>query len=435
MDSIFLKKDNLYISVLKELENYKISSTKESNISKDILSLNSSEPFSNSDSIIIKGVNAVLWSGCSLNATDIHFEPYETTIRVRFRINGRLLEKFFFDISILNLIIGRIKFLANLDISEKRIPQDGRISCFYNKNKIDLRVSTLPTIWGEKIVIRILNKNKMNFSLNNIGFSQIEYEKIISCLKFSSGIILVSGPTGAGKSTTLYSLLNHINKPHINISTIENPVEYSISNVNQIQINPNVGLSFSGILRQLLRQDPDVIMIGEIRDFETAELAIKSAMTGHLIFSTLHTKDAVNSINRLRTLGIDNYLIANTVRLIISQRLLPTLCPECKIIDENFKENLNFLIKDCSYLHYKDLFFTSSKYGCSICNFSGFSGQTIISELLEINNELRGLIESKRSMDEILNYLDSFNHKNLIFSGINKAKEGVISLDSIISVL
>lgn len=422
-----------HFDILEELSSFKMPYEEPLSISENILDIETT--FNREDSIIIQGVNAIFSYALESRATDIHIEPCEDTIRIRYRIDGFLLEKKTLNKSTLNAIISRLKFLTNLDISERRLPQDGRMKANFNNRNIDFRVSTVPTIYGEKIVIRILDKTSTNLSLDKMGFEKDQYDTITKFSNLSSGLILVTGPTGSGKSTTLYSILNQISSQNTNISTIEDPVEYNISNVNQIQIKPDIGLNFSNILRQLLRQDPDIIMVGEIRDSETAELTIKSALTGHLIFSTLHTNDAINSISRLKNLGIDNYLIANTLKLIISQRLIRKLCDNCKIIDTNIPEKLLFMIPDKISLYSNSSFYKKSEKGCHLCDFMGYKGRLPILELITVTPPLKSLIENNKQISELINYLSISNHTFLLESGVKKASEGVVSLDDLIKAI
>ncbi|MBP6063019.1 MAG: type II/IV secretion system protein [Fusobacteriaceae bacterium] len=419
-------------TVLYELSNTTFSVDENFSTHEKILDIESS--LKNENSIIIKGVNALLIDAIQCRATDIHIESYEDNVRVRYRVDGRLIERQFFNKTIFTSLISRLKILTSLDISERRLPQDGRMKLTFSNRVIDLRISTIPTIYGEKIVLRILDKEYTDIKIDKIGFSLSDYNSIIKILNSSTGLILITGPTGSGKSTTLYSILNYLNTSDINISTIEDPVEYNIKGVNQIQVKPEIGLNFSNILKQLLRQDPDVIMIGEIRDKETAQLALKSALTGHLIFSTLHTNDAISSINRLKNLEIDNYLIAATLKLVISQRLVRTLCTHCKIPDINSQSKLLLLNIDPS-LYGDIVFFVHKKNGCTHCNNTGYSGRVAIHEILIINSTLKKFIEEKKINSAFTQYLEKNGYLSIIQNGLNQAINSKTSLDEIIKIL
>lgn len=418
-------------NVLQELSNTKFSIEENYSINEKIINIESS--LKNESAIIIKGVNALLIDAIQCRATDIHLEVYEDSIRIRYRIDGKLIEKHSLDKTIFTSLISRLKILTSLDISERRLPQDGRMKVSFSNKIIDFRISTIPTIYGEKIVLRILDKESSNITLKNIGFSPKDYLSILNILNLSTGLILITGPTGSGKSTTLYSILSHLNNPDINISTIEDPVEYNIKGVNQIQIKPSIGLTFSNILKQLLRQDPDIIMIGEIRDKETAQLALKSALTGHLIFSTLHTNDAVSSINRLKNLEIEDYLIAATLKLVISQRLIRLLCPHCKVIDEHIYSKLNLLKIDINLPIDKKIF-TSKTDGCPLCNNTGYFGRIPVFEILIIDDTLKTFIEGNRNNLYFLKYLEKKEHITIIENGLQHVFNSITSLEEIIKL-
>lgn len=414
--------------VFQELSNTKFSIEENYSINEKIINIESS--LKNESAIIIKGVNALLIDAIQCRATDIHIEVYEDTLRIRYRIDGKLVEKHSLDKTIFNSLISRLKILTSLDISERRLPQDGRMKISFLNKLIDFRISTIPTIYGEKIVLRILNNESSNITLNNLGFSPKDYISILKILNLSTGLILITGPTGSGKSTTLYSILSYLNKSDVNISTIEDPVEYNIKGVNQIQIKPSIGLTFSNILKQLLRQDPDIIMIGEIRDKETAQLALKSALTGHLIFSTLHTNDALSSINRLKNLEIEDYLIAATLKLVISQRLIRLLCPHCKVIDKDSYSKLNLLKIDVSLINEKDIF-TSKTDGCPLCNNTGYFGRIPIFEIFLIDDTLKKFIEENKSNLHSIKYLEKKGYITLIGNGLQHVFNSTTSLEEI----
>ncbi|MGL4945668.1 MAG: GspE/PulE family protein, partial [Fusobacteriaceae bacterium] len=273
-------------------------------------SLDVEQSLSKDSPIIIKGFSAILVNAVEMGATDIHIEAYEESVRIRYRVDGGLIEVKKLGKSVLNALVSRVKILSNLDIAERRLPQDGRMKLKIMGKDIDFRIAIMPTVFGEKVAIRILDKTALDMKLDKLGFNEEEYEKIIKAISKPHGIILVTGPTGSGKSTTLYSILNNLNTEDVNISTVEDPVEYNIDGINQVQAKPEIGLTFAASLRQFLRQDPDIIMVGEVRDGETAEIAIKAALTGHLVLSTLHTNDAVGTIFRLMNMGVQPFLIS-----------------------------------------------------------------------------------------------------------------------------
>ena len=355
--------------------------------SSDILSSEESAP-------IIKFVNSLFYQAIKKRASDIHIETHEKRGEVRFRIDGVLSKNADLDPGIVNLIISRIKVISNLDISEKRIPQDGRTQVKISGKTLDVRVSILPTYYGEKVVMRILMQSEDIPHIDELGFSPAISKHFEPLLNHSHGIILVTGPTGSGKSTTLHAFLQKIATPTQNVITVEDPVEYKADNINQIQINEKVGLTFASALRSILRQDPDIIMIGEIRDEETASMAVRAALTGHLVLSTLHTNNSTATITRLSDMGIKPFLISSSVLGVLSQRLVRILCPHCKEEDKiakSFTENYN-LPKDKRY--YKAV-------GCRKCNYTGYMGRKVIGEFLKIDNEFKELFKTTTNDHEL----------------------------------
>ncbi|MCX7695063.1 MAG: GspE/PulE family protein [Caloramator sp.] len=346
------------------------------------------------NSPVIDLIDDILNIAISSNASDIHIEPMINKLKIRFRIDGELIEMYSLSSSIIPFVVGRIKVLANMDIAEKRLPQDGRIVVNVDSNLIDFRVSTIPTIHGEKIVIRVLKKNNISLNRYELGFNKKEEDIINRLITQNSGLILICGPTGSGKTTTLYSILNDLNKINKNIITIEDPVEYMIEGINQININPKIGLDFSSCLKSVLRQDPDIIMVGEIRDLETARIALRAAITGHLVLSTVHTNDVPSAILRLVDMGVEPYLISCAVKGIIAQRLVRRICPYCridyyateyekKILEINGKENV----------------LISRGIGCRECNGSGYTGRIGVFEIIEIDKEIRNTIIKNHNID------------------------------------
>lgn len=345
---------------------------------------------------IVKLVNTILEQSVRYRASDIHIEPYEAYIRVRFRVDGKLQNMFEYDRSLLNAIVARIKITSGLDIAEKRKPQDGRINIKVDKKAYDIRVSTLPTVYGEKVVMRVNSKEGFTKGKEELGLFPDDLEKFEGILDNPYGIILVTGPTGSGKSTTLYTSLNEINSEDINIITVEDPVESQIQGINQVQVNTKAGLTFAVALRSILRQDPDVIMIGEIRDGETAEIAVKASITGHLVVSTIHTNDAASSITRLIDMGIEPFLIGASVVGVIAQRLVRKLCPKCRERVLASREELLTMGLPANQETY-----IYKKKGCHQCGNSGYQGRIGVYEILKIDHEIRQIINDNGSADEI----------------------------------
>jgi general secretion pathway protein E len=347
--------------------------------SQDLLSNEASAP-------IIKLVNSLFFQAIKKGASDIHIETGERKGEVRLRIDGALKKHIDLEKSVIGLVINRIKVISNLDISEKRVPQDGRTQVSIAGKTLDVRVSVLPTYYGERVVMRILMQSDSIPTLEDLGFRKELTEQFYKFLNHSHGMILVTGPTGSGKSTTLHSFLQHIATPDKNIITVEDPVEYNADNINQIQVNTKVGLTFASGLRSILRQDPDVIMIGEIRDSETAEIALQSALTGHLLLSTLHTNDATSSLTRLMDMGIADYLLSSTLLGVLAQRLTRELCKECKeptVIEPTISKELNLPI-DGNYFKAR---------GCKVCDFTGYKGRQAVGELFVIDDKVKEMIK------------------------------------------
>lgn len=347
---------------------------------------------------VVKLINSLITQAYMRRASDIHIEPFEEQILVRMRIDGELVECMRLDISTLNSIVSRCKILAGINIAEKRIPQDGRIDFNNGDINIDLRVNTLPTIYGEKVNMRLLaTEDAALITLPDLGMPEKLFDQFSRIIKAPNGIILVTGPTGSGKSTTLYAVLSELNKPNVNITTVEDPVEKQIFGVNQVQTNAKAGLTFASGLRAILRQDPDIVMIGEIRDTETAEIAIRAAITGHLVLSTLHTNDAASSIVRLIDMGVASYMVASSVNCVVAQRLVKKLCPECKRKRE-IKAEEAALLKDSSITHIYE------PVGCPRCGNTGYKGRTAIYEIIEIDSDLRRMISEGRTTEEIRDF-------------------------------
>ena len=373
-------------------------------------------------------LNKIFIEGINLKASDIHIESCGEYFRIRYRVDGILIEKGKYNKNDFSPLVSRIKILCNLDITEKRIPQDGRVDGNYNGKELDFRISVVPTYFGEKVVIRILYKDTARKSLEELGFDRSEYSKLFEVIRRKSGMLIISGPMGSGKTTSMYAILNEINSIEKNIVTIEDPVEYVIEGINQIQCKNEIGLDFSKILKSILRQDADIIMIGEIRDRETAEIAIKASLTGHLILTTLHTKNIVSAIKRLINLGIEPFMISAGVKGIQSQRLVRKLCPYCKIEDKNYKEKLKIL-------GIKDIKITEKIYthkGCEKCNFTGYKDRVVIGEFMYIDSNIEKFITSEINTSDFEAHLKEQGINSLLENGIKFVKKGITSLDELI---
>lgn len=383
------------------------------------------------DASIIKFVNQVLLEAVKERATDIHIEPYENQLKIRYRIDGILYDAPF-PTTINHFhspILSRIKIIARLNISEKRLPQDGRFKFKLKENELDLRVSILPTPWGEAVNIRILSGGHQFIELSSLGLNSHELKLIQQAITRPHGIILVTGPTGSGKTTSLYAFLNRLNSSDRKIITIEDPIEYLIPNVTQLQVNPKINFTFSNALRSMLRHDPDVMMVGEIRDLETAEISIQVALTGHLVFSTLHTNDALSSISRMTDLGVEPFLVSSSVQCIIAQRLVRLLCEHCRT-EEALPEKISREFPDV--FKPGDSIYTAK--GCERCHFTGYHGRTGIYEIVPVDDTLRELIQKNASLGEMKEYARKSSWVTLRENGFLKVKEGLTSIDEVIRV-
>jgi len=388
---------------------------------------------SDQEASVIKFVNQVIWEAFKDRATDIHFEPAEDELRIRYRIDGILhqtpmppqLKRF------QAALISRIKVMSGMNISEKRLPQDGRINVRIKGEEIDIRVSTVPTVYGESVSLRLLTRGKIFLSLDNLGFSQLEEQAIREIIIKPHGIFLVTGPTGSGKSTSLYAFLSTINSVHKRIITIEEPVEYELKGINQIAVRPEIGLTFAMGLRHILRQDPNVIMVGEIRDLETAEIAIRAALTGHLVFSTLHTNDAPSAFTRLIDMGIEPFLVASSVEAVMAQRLVRTICSHCKQeqkVERNYLRRIGFPENEID---------TAKFYrgvGCEDCRQLGYQGRMGIYELLILNEGLRPLILNRAPASTIAQKAMEYGMRTLRTDGWNKVKAGQTTIEEVLRV-
>ena len=342
----------------------------------------------------VRLVDSIIKEAIPFRSSDIHIEPFEKDVMVRYRIDGDLQDRAQFPIESYPAICARIKIMAGINIAERRIPQDGRINMVINGKEYDFRVSTLPTVYGEKFVIRILDKTTFNFTRSELGFTAAENAVVDKVLNTPHGIVLLTGPTGCGKTTTLYSFLKEINHPKVNVVTVEDPVEYTLHGVNQTQVNVKANMTFATALRSILRQDPDIIMIGEIRDEETAQIAIRAAITGHLVFSTLHTNDAPGAVIRLEDMGITDYLVADAVVGVIAQRLVKRLCPACK---KRAKTNA----REMEMMGITEPVTICRPQGCQFCNHTGYKGRIAVHEIMYLNEELKNAIADKVSLDKL----------------------------------
>lgn len=378
---------------------------------------------------IIKLVNLMLSQAVKDRASDIHIEPFQTRLRIRYRVDGILYDMLTSPRHIQAALVSRIKIMAGLNIAEKRLPQDGRIEIKIGDKNIDIRVSTIPTAFGERVVLRLLDKGSVLLSVSQLGMGRAMLEEFDRLIRSAYGIILVTGPTGSGKTTTLYGALSSINKTGINIITIEDPIEYQIEGISQIQVNPKIDLTFARGLRSIVRQDPDVILVGEIRDLETAEIAIQSALTGHLVFSTLHTNDSASAVTRLIDMGIEAFLVSSSVIAILAQRLVRVICPECKEPYEPGEDALRALGREaaqCRVLY--------RGRGCPACLSTGYRGRTGIFELMVMSESLRGRIMGTSDAGAIRRAAVEEGMRTLYQDGIRKAVEGVTTVEEVVRV-
>lgn len=376
----------------------------------------------------IQFINDVLMTAVRVKASDIHFEPFKDRMRIRLRIDGVLKTLREVSASKVPSIVSRLKIMSKLDIAEKRLPQDGRIMIKVGGKEIDIRVSTLPTYFGERIVLRLLSKESILYSTKELGLLDEDYQKFENLIHTPHGIILVTGPTGSGKTTSLYASLSEINSEEINIITVEDPVEYQLDGISQVQVKSEIGLTFANTLRSILRQDPDVIMIGEIRDVETAEIAIQSALTGHLVFSTLHTNDSASSVTRLLDMGVEPFLVASSVIGVVAQRLVRKICPYCKVPYKPTAEEL----REIGLSHFDGELYKGM--GCEHCMGTGYSGRTAIYEILTVDKDIKRAILESRDADVIKNLAVEKGMKTLRMDGAEKVKRGITTVKEVLRV-
>ncbi len=376
---------------------------------------------------VVKLVDLLIRQAIEENASDIHLEPHYDKLNLRYRIDGVMYDMPSPSTSLYLPIISRLKILSKMDIADKRLPQDGGFMVKIGKRLIDLRVSSMPTIYGEKIVLRILDKSRVPLDLARLGFLPQELELTRRGIEASYGLVFLTGPTGSGKTTTLYAALNEVKSSTKNILTAEDPVEYRIEEINQVQVKPEIGLTFANALRCFLRQDPDIILIGEVRDLETAEMTVRAALTGHLVFSTLHTNDAISTIARLVDIGIPKYLVVASLRLIIAQRLIRKLCPVCKEPYEVKPEDTPPNITLTSQVIYK-------AKGCEKCNFIGYKGRSVINEIILADDKVREALQKGLPSNEVMEIAKKNGTCTLLESGLKRVEEGITSLEEVLSV-
>ena len=425
IDVAYEQRTTVIEEVAEELDAQNIDQlADEVNASDDLLDVVNRPP-------VIRLVNDILFRALQLRASDIHVHPYETKIQIRYRIDGILYDTLSLNRNVLPLIVSRIKVMAGMDIAERRMPQDGRCSVRIGQREVDLRVSTVPTSYGERCVLRLLDKSTGLLGLNELGLGKGDLEKFDSLLNRTHGVIFVTGPTGSGKSTTLYACLNRINSAEKNIMTIEDPIEYQLTGISQMQVSSKKGVNFANSLRHVLRQDPDVIMVGEVRDVETARMAIQSSLTGHLVFSTLHTNDSAGAITRLLDLGVEPYLVSSSLIAVLAQRLVRKVCPDCKRQVQPTEHQLRELgLGDVKAEQYKC--FTGS--GCDRCFQTGYRGRTGVYELMLINEQIQDLVYRKENAGVIKRASLDAGLTTLRMDGAKKVLEGITTVPEVLRV-
>jgi type IV pilus assembly protein PilB len=416
--------DEVMIDFVEEDEEFEFEEDAEEDI--NVLDLQKSA----GDAPVVKLVNLILLDAIRKGASDIHIEPYEKQVRIRYRIDGVLYEVMRPPTKLKDAITSRLKIMSNLDIAERRLPQDGRIKMKMGRGKVmDFRVSILPVLWGEKVVMRLLDQSNLQLDMTKLGFEEKVLAGFKDAINKPFGMILITGPTGSGKTTTLYSTLSELNKTSTNICTAEDPVEYNLFGINQVQMHDDIGLNFASALRSFLRQDPDIVMVGEIRDFETAEIAVKAALTGHLVLSTLHTNDAPSSVSRLLNMGIEPFLVASSVNLIGAQRLVRKLCSDCKEameVPEQVLIDLGVAPDDCAD------FQVMRGAGCRTCNNTGYKGRIAVYEIMIMTDELSEFVLNGASTLELKREAIRQGMKTLRMSALSKLGEGMTSMEEIV---
>ncbi len=381
------------------------------------------------DSPVVKTVNQIILQAVQIGASDIHFDPQEDSLRIRYRVDGVMRTERTLPPHMQSVIIARIKVMANLNVAERRLPQDGRVEMDVEFRKVDIRISTLPTVHGEKVVMRILDLSTSLTDVEKLGFTEHNLRLFLRGIYSPHGIVFITGPTGSGKTTTLYSALAKLNSDEVNIITVEDPVEYQLQNINQVQVNPVTGLTFARGLRSILRQDPNIVMVGEIRDAETAEIAIRAAMTGHLVLSTLHSNSAVNSVTRLIDMGIEPFLVSSSLTTVVAQRLVRKVCPSCAAETDPTEEERK-LLEEHGIAPGK----LRKGRGCADCGRSGYRGRLAIQEVLAVDDTLRTMILQRRSDSEYLQYARSIGLRPMIDDGMLKAAAGLTTISEVYRV-
>ena len=374
---------------------------------------------------VVRLVNSFIQHAVKAKASDIHIEPFDKTLRIRFRVDGELQEIMKSNKTAHNAIVTRIKIMGRMDIAEKRIPQDGRVETQVDGKDIDLRISVLPTVYGEKVVIRLLDRSGVILTKSQLGFTDANILLFDKIIKSPNGIILVTGPTGSGKTTTLYSVLRELNKINRNIITVEDPVEYRLEGINQVQVNNKAGLTFANGLRSILRQDPDIIMIGEIRDVETAQISVRAAITGHLVLSTMHTNDSASTVSRMVDMGIEPYLVSSSVVGVVAQRLIRKICTNCRNSYHPDHAEQDLLNISSDALLYKG-------EGCSVCSQSGYKGRTSIHEVMLMNRELREMVDHRATIDELKTASRSYGTTTLMENCVELVKNGLTTTEELL---
>lgn len=381
------------------------------------------------DSPIVRLVNQIVANGVAQRASDIHFDPQETELRVRYRVDGMLKTERALPKHMQNVILARIKIMGNLNITENRVPQDGRIKLTVNMKPVDIRLSTLPTIYGEKVVMRILDLSSALNSTEKLGFNKKNFDTFSEMIKKPNGIVLITGPTGSGKSSTLYATLNELNGEDVNIITVEDPVEYQLQGINQIQVREEVGLTFAAGLRSILRQDPDIVMVGEIRDLETAQIAVRASLTGHLVLSTLHTNSAVESVSRMKDMGVEPFLLSSSLVGVVAQRLVRKVCRDCMEVQEpNEREKIIFAERGMEITK------VCRGRGCPACNNTGYRGRVAIHEVLAMDEVVKDVILTGKSTMTLRSHMKETGYYNLLEDGLLKVQQGLTTTEEVLRV-
>lgn len=420
-------KDDLFRTITKYYDLHESMEAALSDIG--VVATETQPEITDEDSPIVRLVNQIIANGVAQRASDIHFDPQETEFRVRYRVDGVLKTERSLPKHMQNMVTARVKIIGNLNITENRVPQDGRIKTTVNFKPIDIRLSTLPTIYGEKIVMRILDLSNTATDIEKLGFTESNEQLFRNMIARPNGIVLITGPTGSGKSSTLYAALSHLNEEGVNIITVEDPVEYQLEGINQIQVKEEVGLTFAAGLRSILRQDPDIVMIGEIRDRETAEIATRASLTGHLVLSTLHTNSAVESISRLEDMGIEPFLISSSLVGIVAQRLVRKVCRDCSEAVPATEREMEIFAQ--AGLHLETV---HRGRGCPACNHTGYRGRLAIHEILPIDRTVKDFILQRKGISMIRNYMKQQGYRSLIEDGLLKVISGLTTTEEVLRV-